>query len=522
MVRVKKTGLIIAAGLLSGCLAMTSPGAGKTDESASSFSSRFGFSQSEKEEDPEADAANGPGAAAYADQSKMEEGEGPGIEDVTMSERFHADFGLYELSIRDKYFLYSNVSNGGVTDQPVYLEIPAGVDYTAEKDGVPFSYASRQTVSGRGTYVIRLTVVEDKNVPLSEQKEYRTVFRFRIDEKTPEAAAQAGGEAGLPEGMGLLPDVIPSGTRETAGSQTGEASEPERPEETEETPAPEKIPETAKAAETGASLHGDDGEPEQTAAAGEQAGAVKRSQEYLPDQSMYQVTLENGFTFLSNIPEGMAVTQAVEIRSGEEYGLFLGEEELEWEASRQLRAFGQYRLVSGDYEFDFEIINSYVNRDSYTAPVGLRITKATFNGEGLDVGNGSALAMTTDGSYELELEGQAGESFSLKLERDTQPPEVTVEVGRQSAAITYLANDINTITLSKNGKEPYEFTSAEVTGPGKYVLTVTDRAGNVTVNEFTLRYHMNIYALTAILLCVAGIAAAVVMLVRKKENLTVR
>lgn len=93
-------------------------GAGKTDESASSFSSRFGFSQSEKEEDPEADAANGPGAAAYADQSKMEEGEGPGIEDVTMSERFHADFGLYELSIRDKYFLYSNVSNGGVTDQP--------------------------------------------------------------------------------------------------------------------------------------------------------------------------------------------------------------------------------------------------------------------------------------------------------------------------------------------------------------------------------------------------------------------
>ena len=48
MVRVKKTGLIIAAGLLSGCLAMTSPGAGKTDESASSFSSRFGFSQSEK------------------------------------------------------------------------------------------------------------------------------------------------------------------------------------------------------------------------------------------------------------------------------------------------------------------------------------------------------------------------------------------------------------------------------------------------------------------------------------------
>jgi len=33
---------------------------------------------------------------------------------------------------------------------------------------------------------------------------------------------------------------------------------------------------------------------------------------------------------------------------------------------------------------------------------------------------------------------------------------------------------------------------------------------------------MNFYALSAILVCVAGVAAAVVILVRKKKNLTVR
>ena len=517
MVQVKKAGLIIAAGVLSGCLAMTSPAAGKTDESASSFSSRFDFTGSEEGEDPEADAAHGPGAAANVDQSSIKEGEGPGVEDETMTERLHSDFGLYELSIKDKYFLYSNVSNGGVTDKPVYLEIPADVAYTAEKDGVPFSYASRQMVSERGTYVIRLTAVADKNVPLSEQKEYRSIFRFRIDEKSPEAAAEAAGAGtGYSGSAGsFIGDVIPTRPAGTGGVSILDettAAETEGAVETEAFSETQAVSETEAAQET---------EPEKTPET-QEAGTGTRSQVFQPDSSMYQVTLENGFSFLCNIPERMATTQAVEIRSEGKYELFLGDEELEWEADRQLRAFGQYRLVSEGHEFTFEIINTYVNRDSYIAPAGMRITKASFNGEALDVGDGAVLTMAEDGSYELELEGEAGESFSLNLERDTQPPEVTVDAGRQSAVITYLANDIAGITLSKNGKEPYEFTDTQVAGPGQYVLTVTDRAGNVTVNEFTLRYHMNFYALSAILVCVAGVAAAVVILVRKKKNLTVR
>lgn len=529
MVRVKKAGLIIAAGILSGSLAMTSPGAGEAGEAASSYSSRFGFRESGtgySAEDPEADAAHGPGVSADSGQSSLEE-DGPGVEDVTMGERFHADFGLYELSIKDKYFLYSNVSNGGITDQPVYLEIPAGVDYGAEKDGVPMAYASGQRVSDRGTYVIRITAVEDKNVPLSEQKEYRTVFRFRIDEKTAEAAVQSqgGSGGGLGTGLGsLLESVSPTAPEAMPAETTPAETTPDREQETEPEVPSEESQETQDSEEPEREPEPGDGEtPAETETAGQTAAAVKaRSQVFQPETSMYQVTLENGFSFLCNVPEGMAATQAVEIRSQEEYGLFLGDQELEWTKDRQLRAFGAYRLVSGEAEFKFEIINTYVNRDSYLAPTGMRIAEAQFNGEKLDVGDGSALAMTQDGSYELELEGQAGESFSLRLERDTQPPEVTVEAGRQNAVITYLARDIAGITLSKNGKEPSEFTGTQVTGPGKYVLTVTDRAGNVTINEFALRYHMNFYALSAILLCAAGIAAAAVFLVRKKKNLTVR
>jgi len=248
--------------------------------------------------------------------------------------------------------------------------------------------------------VIRLTAVADKNVPLSEQKEYRSIFRFRIDEKSPEAAAEAAGAGtGYSGSAGsFIGDVIPTRPAGTGGVSILDettAAETEGAVETEAFSETEAVSETEAAQET---------EPEKTPET-QEAGTGTRSQVFQPDSSMYQVTLENGFSFLCNIPERMATTQAVEIRSEGKYELFLGDEELEWEADRQLRAFGQYRLVSEGHEFTFEIINTYVNRDSYIAPAGMRITKASFNGEALDVGDGAVLTMAEDGSYELELEG---------------------------------------------------------------------------------------------------------------------
>lgn len=510
MVRIKKAGLLLGVVMLSGNLTMVSFAAGLSEDRVSSFSSRFGY-EWEDEEDPEEDAGRGPGVYADTGKNTLKEGAGPGIEEVTMGEQYHEEFGLYEHSIEDKYFLYSNVSNGGITDQPVYLEIPAGLGYTAEKDGLPFQYFSGQKVSGRGTYVIRITAVEDPNVPLAEQKEYRTVFRFRIDEKLPETqsgSGQGGSLPGLPENMGLLPEIPDE--EETSPAETEEAvTMPEEP----ETEAVETEPaETEKARE------------EQTEEAVPAAAKTSRSQVFLPDESMYRVTLENGYTFLINIPEGMAATQSVRLEADGTCQLFRGDEELEREGGQEqeLRDFGSYRLVSGEYEFDFVITDTYVNWDTYTAPVGMRITEALFNNESMDTGNGALISMTQDGEYDFTLEGGAGERFTVNVERDTQPPEVTVETGRQSAVITYAAEDIAGITLSRNGGAPQEFNATVVDSPGRYVLSVTDRAGNETLREFSLKYHMNFYGLAVIIFCVAVIVAAAVVLVRKKKNLTVR
>ena len=130
--------------------------------------------------------------------------------------------------------------------------------------------------------------------------------------------------------------------------------------------------------------------------------------------------------------------------------------------------------------------------------------------------------MTEDGVYTVTLSGDGGERFTVVLERDTEAPEVSIDLQRQQAEITYQAPDIAEITLAKNGKAPETFRGTVITSPGRYTLTVTDRAGNTTVKEFKLRFHLNFYALAAILLIVAGSAAVIVMLVRKKKNLNVR
>lgn len=554
MVQMKKAGMAVLAVLLSAGMAATAAGAEYREEKASSYSARFytedEYDNSEdrdsggydhtKDKEAQLDAANGPGAAPAAEDTVSAE-MGPSIREVTMREQHHEEYGLYEESIEGKFFLYANVSNGGVTDEPAYLEIPAGLDYRAEKDGVPISYASGQSVGEKGTYVIYITAIEDKNVPLSQQTELRTVFRFRIDDKRAElkgalgdgisaVGEAAGGSSGLPQGYveGGLEALLDAAGQETPGETGTEPAleQEEIPTEGTDAGGTQAAEEDGKEETAADTRETDDGVPSADEPADRGRQDKKRSQIYQPEDSMYRVTMENGFTFLISVPEGMVTTSSVTYRADDGYQMYHNGEELENGAEPgslvRLQAYGKYRLASEGYEYPFEITDTYVKLDAYSAPVGMRITEASYEGKELDTGSGKQVLMTEDGDYLFTLKGEEGQKEELGLTRDTIAPEVTVDVGRQKAAITYIAEDIAGITLSRNGGEPQTFNGVEVSSPGRYILTVTDRAGNVAVSEFALRYHMNVYALFAVILCVAGTAAAAVILIRKKKNLTVR
>lgn len=541
-----KKGLLLFAGC---CMAAGLPdkalAASYNDDTADSYLSRISSGAEELAQDwisegGAEDVYNGPGAAqaALAEDSALA---GPKIHEVSMGEKYHSDYDLYEHSIDGKYFIYSNVSNGGITDRPVYVEIPVDVFCTAEKDGVPMDYVSGQMLSARGTYVMRLTAVYDKNVPLSQQEEYRTVFRFRIDEKRQDASGAVSGAAGaltrqidgltgsdtagilnqIASESGLAGDDIAAALADQLFSESGESGE--AGEEDNAETAAGNLDETQESAADQGEDSSREGSGQESDSGQEDREASGRSQVYLEDEKMYLVTLENGFTFRSSVPEGMLINQSVAIYPGEgEYTLYRGEEEVSLNERQETAEYGSYRLVSGDYEFTFEINNTYVNRDTFTAPKGTRISTASFNGNTLDTGEGTLLTMETDGSYLVTLKGDYGEILEVELNRDTEPPAVEVRIEGQTAQISYASKDLASVTLSKNGGEPREFNGFSITETGNYILTVTDRAGNQTLKEFSLRYKINMYGVVAIAAVVTAAAAGAVILIRKKRNLTVR
>lgn len=554
-----KKGLLLFAGC---CMAAGLPdkaqAASYNDDTADSYLSRISSGAEELAQDwisegGAEDVYNGPGAAqaALAEDSALA---GPKIHEVSMGEKYHSDYDLYEHSIDGKYFIYSNVSNGGITDRPVYVEIPVDVFCTAEKDGVPMDYVSGQMLSARGTYVMRLIAVYDKNVPLSQQEEYRTVFRFRIDEKRQDASGAVSGAAGaltrqidgltgsdtagilnqIASESGLAGDDIAAALADQLFSESGkvkEAGEGSLDGMQTEAGNTDETQESALGQDEDSGQEGSgqgedssrEGSGQESDSGQEDREASGRSQVYLEDEKMYLVTLENGFTFRSSVPEGMIINQSVAIYPEEgQYILYRGEEEVSLNERQETAEYGSYRLVSGDYEFTFEINNTYVNRDTFTAPKGTRIFTASFNGNTLDTGEGTLLTMETDGSYLVTLKGAYGEILEVELNRDTEPPAVEVRIEGQTAQISYASKDLASVTLSKNGGEPQEFNGFTITETGNYILTVTDRASNQTLKEFSLRYKINMYGVVAIAAVVTAAAAGAVILIRKKRNLTVR
>lgn len=499
---------------------------------------------------------------------------GPTVTQVSLGERYHEEYETYEESIGGLFFFYSNVANGGITDKEVVLDIPGNISCTAEKDGNSFAYMPGQAISGYGTYVLRLTVVEDTSLPFSEQKEYRAVFRFRIQEKPPKetqektegensaggnfgysSGSPAGGQGSESQARSLMEEDFPEGSGEDGSgeaqtgeelslesqpgqepsqedqsggdlsleNQPGEDPSPEvRPGEGQELPGDSRTDGSQRGnlsgAGSGEAVSAGDGE-----GYGMMGGYSPRTQSYDQFTGRYQVTFENGRTLTSTVPEGYKGPGAVEVSVSEgAVGLYRDDQPLEYVPGAILTEPGNYRLDIDGQTWSFSI-GEYVNTmDHYPAPRNMKFTAVTFNGETRPLSQGRYVDMEEDGRYQIVMEGQAGENIEVVLEKDTVPPEVLVTAKGGMAQIQYLSEDIDKVTLEKDGEEPRVFSGYSVTSPGSYRLTVQDRAGNVSDYDFTLKFHVNRYGVMAVVLMILVIAGAAGFAVHVKRTVKVR
>lgn len=421
---------------------------------------------------------NGPGAeteATVLEETEPVESQQEAFEEeiitreVGITEKFHSEFDLYEGSIQDKYFFYSNISNGGITSEPVYFELPAELQVLAEKDGASVAYTSGQELRESGNYLIHFTASEQ--VDERRRIDYKAVFRFKIQEKAKE----------------------PSSDGETEVEENGVSVEEE---------------ETAGILE----------------AAEEQLENGGHGNGMRDEDNYYHYTFQNGLRVISSVPDGMITAKEVSLEIGgdEDYRIYKDNDLIEWEKKGILQDRGDYVVASGGEVFCFRISGYLSNTSWYYPPDGFRIKTAEFQNNQILVVYNDRMEVRRDGKYQLELESEDGFILECSFERDTVPPEYEIELYKKGAAVTYLSNDIDSVTVYKDGKETGASYNNVYEEGGRYRLVVCDLAGNQVTKEFKVSFHMNSFTIVLIVLVILAAAVAITWLSIMKKKIRVR
>lgn len=455
------------------------------------------------------DSKSGPGMVNTELQETADPGfSGPSVNKVDLKESYHELYNLYEESIAGMFFLYSNVGNGSVTHESVTIDIPANVLYTVEKDGLPYEYVSKGYISQKGTYVIRLTACENPDMPMSEQIEYQSVFRFRIADPPPTEAAEEVQKAA---------EEVPQLSSESIWGSDEKETEPQpKEEETEAVAADAEVKETEAVSE----------EPIGTGAMTLEGFELNRSYTYVPEQGVYQTTLENGLVVTSNVPEGYIGSASVELSIDEnalaQAVLYKNDAAVEFINGSSIAEAGSYRLDAAGSSFHFTVAEYVNSMDYYPAPAGMKFTEVRVGDQLLNLKNDQMLEMTEEGIYAIQMSGENGDILNVALVKDYTAPEASVNVGGGAASIQYLSDDIAGVRLFKDKKLVEGFAGTSISEPGKYYLELTDGAGNVSSYNFTVKYQINMYGILAVVLMIGVIAGGVAFVMHTKKNMKIR
>lgn len=502
---------------------------------------------------------------------------GPSVTDAVLTETYYEDYDIYSLSVQDQYYFYANIGNNGITDKPVSVDIPENMSFTVTKDGVPMEYTRKQVLSDTGTYVFRITMVENPEDPVSRQKILRANYHFRIQPKAvkpkeEQAAAAQSSSGGQQTQNSYSPDVYLSNLEANNqnsqnssqnSSQSGQSSAGSNSQNGQSGSSADSLPdgldvfnmdsnenqasnEENRETESGSSAVDDalgldfsnlqlslDGEDEK---ASEDDSPLEEELEkisYDYDKAMYKIPFAGGKALYATVPNGMMTN----------YPVSLDTEELPSELKflkdgvaetipdgGSISEPGSYELLASDgnrvYTYSFRIIGNAENDLTYyTIPYGITL-KAFYIDDILQTSdsytnkNGAErVKFAQDGVYRLVMQDELGAEFDVELIRDVNPPVVNVTVSKGLAQITYGNRaEIDKVVL-RSGKTEQELSAIDqVTKPGNYVMDVYDRAGNCTTVSFRVRGEINVATIVSVILLVGIIAAFAVLFVRTKKD----
>lgn len=499
-------------------------------------------------------------------QQEKTQGLGPYVTSTSLSETNYQDYGLYAEAINNDAFFYASVSNGGMTDQPVYLDFPQNLQYALEKDGVEQSYTNKSYLTETGSYVFHIYVVKDKSKPLSEQTISEATFHFRIQQKLPGAGQSSSDGSSSSSTGGSLSSSYTSPTLNSSYSQNisnalnsvndavnaagSAASTAEK--------VYQGIGSASDSLTIGLNGQVEDGSTsESTAAADGTALSVEEEstadeetsteestasteEDLLPDTDSSELQTLLGI----NVPNGMLSNTAVSFdpdnvtAMGASVAVLRNGESYDVPTDGSFNEVGSYTLLVREKDstkpltYSFKLVGA-VSSDLglYTVPESLTVESLSIDGEvqslaGLSAETGvPQIDFSQEGSYDLTMQAENGYTYRFTVKIDNTAPTCEVSTKTNRADISYLSQDIDHVVLIKNGGEEQQYNGTElsrITEAGSYTARIYDQAGNVTVLNFRVRKGLNLAAIIAVLLVIGLGAAGVIFVRRIRQNPSIK
>lgn len=463
---------------------------------------------------------------------------------VDMAETYDEVYGLYEESISNEFFIYSTVSNGGISSDPVIIDIPANVDFTLEKNGKKAKYTSGAKIKKKGNYVLRLTAV-------SGDTTYKSTFRFSIRDAAEKKKENTTGSDNSAFMMDIDREITEADTYEPDAyiDDWDTDTYMDEPDTYMEEPIIEASQDSQSSEADNMDESGTDeipGEENQTTAIANSLSSVAKytgfTETYDEATGEYVNTLLSGDVFRTNLPNGIITNSEVilNIPDSLDYTIYK-DDELYETTSLRFEEAGSYRVVMSSDRLDYVlaygdnkevvyafriIVEAVSDMHIFNAPAGFTLTEVYYGDKEIFAVNGmqgSYFKLTGDGSYLFKISDAAtGVSHSTNVVLDTQAPEFAIGIKNGVANITYNSTDIDRIDLTKDNVVQTEFSTYKITGKGSYQLTVTDKAGNIATASFQLKDSVNSATIWAVIILIAIISGVFVIVRINQKKVIVR
>ena len=229
-------------------------------------------------------------------------------------------------------------------------------------------------------------------------------------------------------------------------------------------------------------------------------------------------------SFTSSIPNGAVVSKgqsvSVTLPAGMTGTLYRNGSAVENPDLANIAQAGSYLLEvhsgssSDSLSFSFRILDEVTNAlTELFLPAGFTFEYVNLNDERLSLEYTNYLELLEDGEYEIRWScPDISRSYNLLFTLDTKAPTLALpEVSDGQAHSQVTLTDLEPgayIQLERDGQSSV-ITSANtvIQDAGTYHLTVYDQAGNSTSYDFTIHLYLNLSAIAAIGLILAGLAA---------------